>query len=176
MTRAIHLTPIRHNVWSELMPSKLCACCGLPFQPVPQVPDQTYCSEPACQRTRRQAWNRQKLANDPDYRDNKKRAQRDWMDRNPDYWRQYRADHPEYVETNRSHQRTKAPPLKPVVFAKKDELNRPQHLLAGIYRITPIQNEITAKQGFWTVELSPVCLDRDCKKKVCKGGACKDRM
>ena len=136
------------------MLSKLCACCGLPFRPVSQVPDQTYCSEPACQRARRQAWNRQKLANDPDYRDNKKRAQRDWMDRNPDYWRQYRANHPANAEKNRRYQRTKAASPKPVVLAKIDESNRPQHLVAGIYRITLVQREIAGEPGIWIVELS----------------------
>ena len=157
------------------MPSKLCACCGLPFRPVSQVPGQTYCSEPACQRARRQAWNRQKLADDPDYRDNKKRTQRDWMDRNPDYWRQYRADHPDYAERNRSHQRIKVLPPKPVVFAKIDESKPWQPLATGIYRLTPIQREIAGKPGIWTVELSLVCLNRDCNKDVCKGDACKDR-
>lgn len=175
MTLAMHLTPIRLNVWRELMPSKLCACCGSPFRPVSQVPDQTYCSEPACQRARRQAWNRQKLENDPDYRDNKKRAQRDWMNRNPDYWRQYRTDHPEYAERNRSQQRKKVPPPKSAVLAKIDELNRPRHLVAGIYRITLVQSENSGQAGTWTVELSPVCLDRDCNKDACKGDACKDR-
>lgn len=74
MSLGMHRTPIPHIVWREVMISKLCVCCGWPFQPVPQVPDPAYCSEPACQRSRRQAWNRKKLASDQDYRDNKNRA------------------------------------------------------------------------------------------------------
>lgn len=157
------------------MPSKLCACCGLPFQPVPQVPDQAYCSQPACQRARKQRWNQQKLENDPDYRDNKQRSQRDWMDRNSGYWRQYRADNPDYTERNRARQRVKAPSPMPVTIAKKDESNSSQTFKAGIYRITPIQREGVENNAPWTVELSPICLNSDCTKDVCKVDVCKDR-
>lgn len=175
MTIAVRPAPIPHNVWRELMPSKLCVCCGLSFQPVPQVPDQAYCSQPACQRARRQRWNQQKLENDPDYRDNKQRSQRGWMDRNPDYWRQYRADNPDYKDRNRARQRVEILPSKPVTLAKKDASNGPQTFKAGVYRITPLQREGAEKNGPWTVELSPICLNCDCKKGVCKVDACKDR-
>lgn len=52
------------------MATKICACCGQPFQPRPQVQDQTYCSSPACQRERRQTWQRKKLQDDRFYREN----------------------------------------------------------------------------------------------------------
>jgi hypothetical protein len=73
------------------MPTKNCACCGEPFTPRPQVPDQAYCSAPACQRERRRRWQSVKMQTDPDYRDNQSRSQRAWLDRNPDYWRTYRS-------------------------------------------------------------------------------------
>lgn len=157
------------------MPPKSCACCGLPFQPVPQVPDQAYCSELACQRARRQRWYQKKLENDPDYRDNKQRSQRDWMDRHPDYWRQYRANNPEYAERNRSRQRVKPGQPRPTVLAKMDESNWPQTLAPGIYRITPIRRDCAGNTATWTVEISPVCIDCACNKDICKGDACKDR-
>lgn len=97
------------------------------------------------------------------------------MDRNPDYWRQYRADHPEYAERNRSHQRKKVSPTEPAVLAKIDELNRQRHLVDGIYRITPVQSENTGQTVTWTVELSPVFLERDGNKDACKSDACKAR-
>jgi hypothetical protein len=175
MTITMRPAPIRHNVWRDLMPSKFCACCGLPFQPLPQVPDQTYCSKHACQRARKQRWNHQKLENDPDYRDNKQRSQRDWMDRNSGYWRQYRADNPDYTDRNRSRQRAKTAPSKPTILAKKDESNGPQTFKAGVYRITPIQRADRENDGTWTVELSPICLNSDCTKNACKVDACKDR-
>lgn len=60
------------------MTTKICACCGQPFQPRPQVKDQAYCSAPACQRARRQAWQREKLRDEPYYREYLQSAQRAW--------------------------------------------------------------------------------------------------
>ena len=64
--------------------------------PCPQVKTQTYCSAPACQRERRQLWQRKKFRDDPFYRENLQDAQRAWRNRNPDYLRNYRATNPEY--------------------------------------------------------------------------------
>jgi len=82
-----------------------CACCGRPFEPRPQVPDQAYCSAPDCQRARKRQWQRAKLQSDPDYRINQRAAQQAWSQRNQDYWRNYREDRPEYVQRNREQQR-----------------------------------------------------------------------
>lgn len=143
------------------MTTKLCACCGSHFQPVAQVPNQTFCSKSACQRVRRQRWNQQKLENDPDYRDNKQRSQRDWMDRNPGYWRQYRADNPDYTERNRSSQRGKTPPYPSPVLAKKDESNHSEMLRAGTYQITPLHRQDGENNGIWIVELALIRIDSD---------------
>lgn len=86
------------------MENKQCVACNQPFQPRPQVPGQSYCSAPACQRERRKQWQRRKLQTDPDYQDNQARAQQAWTKRNPDYWLEYRESHPEYVERNRARQ------------------------------------------------------------------------
>ncbi|HNQ04624.1 MAG TPA: hypothetical protein PKH69_08425 [Thiobacillaceae bacterium] len=82
-----------------------CACCGRPFEPRPQVPDQAYCSAPDCQRARKRQWQRAKHQSDPDYRINQRAAQQAWSQRNQDYWRNYREDRPEYVQRNREQQR-----------------------------------------------------------------------
>ena len=47
------------------MSSTLCACCGKPFEPRPQVPNQTFCSSPDCQRARKLRWQQDKLRADP---------------------------------------------------------------------------------------------------------------
>lgn len=86
------------------MERKRCLACDLLFKPRPQVPHQSYCSAPSCQRERRRQWQRHKLQTDPDYQDNQARAQQAWSQRNPDYSRQYRDSHPEYVERNRNRQ------------------------------------------------------------------------
>ena len=83
------------------MGSRQCVACGQPFQPRPQVPQQSYCSAPGCQRARRRQWQRLKLQTDPDYQDNQARARQAWSQRNPKYWRKYRKSHPKYVERSR---------------------------------------------------------------------------
>ena len=72
------------------MVTKFCAnCCSL-FIARPQSPDQEFCSDGPCQKERRKRWRQYKMEADPDYRLNQSRAQRAWLDRNPDYWREYR--------------------------------------------------------------------------------------
>lgn len=85
-----------------------CAACGRLFEALPQVPEQSYCRDPACQRERRKLWQRQRRSMDPDYQDNQARAQAEWLKRNPDYWRDYRLRHPEYTDRNRELQRQRA--------------------------------------------------------------------
>jgi hypothetical protein len=86
------------------MAKRWCAACGGLFVPRRNVPRQHYCSKPACQRTRGQRWQRQKLKTDADYRANQAAAQRRWPEHHPDYWRRYRQHHPEYAERNRDRQ------------------------------------------------------------------------
>lgn len=86
------------------MAEKQCVACGQAFDPKPHVANQTYCSSPDCQRARRQNWQRNKLQDDPHYRQNQQSAQQAWSQRNPDYWRRYRETHPEYVDRNRARQ------------------------------------------------------------------------
>lgn len=148
------------------MATKNCACCGHPFQPRPQVPNQAYCSSPACQAERRQRWQRDKLQNDLAYQDNQKRNQRAWLDRNPNYWRDYRDAQLQYVERNDGNQQQTAPrksprPAKLVAFPLAE-------LRAGLYQITPVAGSGSAKSDAWIVEITPVCLDCSCKKDACK--------
>ena len=82
------------------MAKRRCAACGCLFMPQPNVPQQRYCAKPACQRTRRRRWQRQKLKTDADYRANQAVAQQRWREGHPDYWRRYRQTHPEYAARN----------------------------------------------------------------------------
>lgn len=150
------------------MDAKICACCGQPFPPRPQVPNQSYCSSRACQRDRRQSWQRDKLQNDPFYRENQQDAQRAWRDRNPDYSRNYRAANPQYVEKNRNQQRSKPPLGHKAGLAKMDASIWPTELRAGVYRVRPLQCKGAAKSDAWIVEITPVCADCPCKTDACK--------
>lgn len=150
------------------METKSCASCRKPFQPRPQVPGQAYCSSPDCQRERRLRWQRDKLRNDSDYRDNQNRAQRAWLERNPDYWRRYRETHPQRPARNRS--REPADAARPVDdgFTKTPVPALQPALKAGIYRIRPLAGSRAAKRDVWTVELIALCVDCPCKVDVCK--------
>lgn len=132
------------------MPSKNCACCGEIFITRPQVPNQSFCSAPACQRERRLRWHRDKMLTDPDYRDNKSRSQRAWLNRNPDYWRTYRGHGDKSPQTPEGVTPTDRPPI------------------SGLYRIRFVSNGSLAKSDAWIAEISPVCLDCPCKKDACK--------
>jgi len=78
------------------------------------------------------------MAEDPDYRDNQKRAQKQWRDSHPDYWRDYRAANPEYAQQNRERQRD------------RNALRRlPTEAIAKMYEqsglIVDVKNNLSAK-------------------------------
>lgn len=148
------------------MEFKPCLACGLPFQPRRQVPDQSYCSEPECQRERRRRWQRDKLQTDQDYRENQSRAQRAWMDRNPDYWREYREAHPEYVERNRNRQRARD--VQNPSVAKMDAAVSSLAVPSGVYRLRPVNVSGNAKMDAWTVEITLLSGACPCAEVTCK--------
>ena len=145
------------------MTNKICAGCGQPFEPRPQVPDQAYCSEPDCQRARKRQWQRAKRQSDPDYRINQRAAQQAWTLRHPDYWRDYRAAKPEYEQRNREQQQSRDQ-ARDADLAKMDVCDLP----SGVYRIRRLSLPIQAPDGHWLIEITPVCLNCPCKKDVCK--------
>ena len=136
------------------MENKQCAACNQPFQPRPQVPGQSYCSAPDCQRERRKQWQRRKLQTDPDYQDNQARAQQAWTQRNPDYWREYRESHPEYVERNRVRQQERNAKVTGHTIAKMDASNPVTLFPAGIYHLSLVTDAGIAKMDVWTVEIT----------------------
>lgn len=142
------------------MSSTLCACCGQPFEPRPQVPNQTYCSSPDCQRTRKLRWQQDKLRTDPDYRDNQRDAQRAWFDRHPGYWRAYRAANTGIVEPE---------PKPPADDTGSDPAKMDVSILPpGLYQLRRIGAESAGETEVWLVEITPVTPIRSCKKDVCK--------
>lgn len=85
------------------MEKRFCMVCFAAFYVVPQCPNQLYCSARQCQQVRKNRW-QQAARKDPDYRENQARAQERWCVSHPDYWRTYRAEHPEYTQRNREQQ------------------------------------------------------------------------
>jgi len=82
-----------------------CAHCGCHFVPNPRVKNQAYCRQKDCQRARKRKWQREKLSSDPDYRANQRDCQRQWHQRHPGYFQEYRQRHRASTERNRLMQR-----------------------------------------------------------------------
>ena len=87
------------------MNDRRCPYCQKTFRPAPYHPRQLVCSEPGCQRQRRNDYHRQKITSDPVYQQVCLESPRKWRRSNPEYWKKYRSDHPEQVERNRRRQR-----------------------------------------------------------------------
>jgi len=136
------------------MKSKCCVACGRSFLPRTQAPHQTFCSAPGCQRTRKRQWQRNKLQVDPDYQENQERAQKAWLKRNPDYYRNYRASHPDYAARNRSQQHQRNHKIQPDSIAKMDVSNRPFPLQSGLYQVKLLGDDVIARMDAWIVELT----------------------
>jgi hypothetical protein len=142
------------------MAKRRCAACGCLFEPRRNVPQQRYCSNRVCQRTRRRRWQRQKLKADADYRANQAAAQRRWRKRHPDYWRRYRQSHPEYATRNRERQRTRnrrrrsagtGPSPPPIANMDVYRSKKPIH--SGTYRLVPVMAGEVAKMDAYVVEM-----------------------
>jgi hypothetical protein len=131
-----------------------CKCCGRRFKRRSQNPDQQYCSRKACQNKRRQRWRRARLSNDPDYRDNQLDSQKRWIEKHPDYWRQYRAKHPEYLARNRRLQQGRdrlkreleAMGRSGALLAKSDAYPAKSDAITVYYELLPAQPDDLAKR------------------------------
>jgi hypothetical protein len=139
---------------------KRCLCCKRGFIPHPAVRDQQYCSNPECQKARKRAWQKEKLANDSDYRANQAEAQRQWRSRNKGYWREYRRRNPAYTEKNRMGQRERNRRRRSGAgIAKMDEQKRKTLIPSGRYRLVPFCNQGIAKMDELIVELGVISED-----------------
>lgn len=138
----------------------ICAHCGREFNPNPRVKKQRYCGNKACQRARHAVWQRRKLVEDPDYRDNQRRCQRQWQEHSKRYYRLYRKNHPEYSRRNRflqhirNNRRRKGRPDE--MIAKMDSLLKPYYSRKGsMFRLVPQGSGVIAKMDSLIVKLIP---------------------
>jgi len=141
---------------------RVCRCCECWFVPRANVPDQQYCSHRICQNARRQRWRKHKLSNDPDYKADQYAAQKRWCEKNPDYWKHYRASHPDYRQKNRQKQkqrnRKRGTPHTDLgaVIAKRYALNPPNGIISGLYTLSPVAGEMIAKSDALLVKLDVI--------------------
>ena len=112
--------------------------------------NQEYCSDPECQRARKAAWQKDKMANDPQYRAQQIECIRKWRKNRPldKYQKQYRQEHPQYVERNRELQRIRnnqrAKQLEFRKIVKMDPLKRPSEK-SSIYLMNPYKMDSFGK-------------------------------
>lgn len=76
-------------------------CLGCSTFFIPRNKLQTHCSASACQRARKALWQRQKLANDPEYAQGQKLSNNKWLANKPTYWKDYRFQNPDKADRNR---------------------------------------------------------------------------
>lgn len=134
--------------------NRICLACGRPFTAHPNVPNQKYCSDVACQRARKRDWQRSRMRADPDYRENQVRAQASWQSRHPDYWRQYRGEHPNYCDRNRTLQSARNARKREPDVANMDASLPHRPVASGIYLLSRVRDASIAKMDVWRVKLT----------------------
>ena len=99
---------------------KSCGVCGESFAPDARTRElQKVCAKATCRRERKRLADAGWRAKNPGYRDQDK--MRRWASGYPDYWRQWRAAHPAYVERNREQTRERVQASR-LLFAKQDAI------------------------------------------------------
>ena len=130
----------------------ICKFCFLPFPP--NAPNQKYCDRLKCRKERRRIWQKNKRATDKDYRENQAYAFKAWAEVHPDYWSNYRDDHPEYTKKNRENQKRrnekrkilkKLPDFVKAEIAKMEKSNKKNTLISGYYVLIPLSDKKIAK-------------------------------
>lgn len=141
-----------------------CVACGCTFESRNQNPTQQYCSNAACQRVRKSAWQRQKMRSDPDYRENQYRAQTHWRQSNPEYWRDYRRTHSVYTDRNRDLQRLRN--HAQIKIAKMDVSDARFRPTSGIYLLACMEKNNKEKMDVWIVQLTVLAGTSSSKAKL----------
>ena len=142
------------------MVERRCRYCERIFQPSKYRPAQTVCSEPECQRRRRADYHRQKMAADPVYRQVCRDSPQKWRSRNPDYWRQYREQHPAAVERNRRRQHVRDQKRRLRDLANNNSVFDLKHSAAGVWLLgsglQDLANNNVARAQVWVLEALPL--------------------
>ena len=113
--------------------------------------------------------------NDPDYHDNQVRAQQAWRKSHPDYWREYRHTHPEYVERNRAQQKKRNGRSRDSRIANMDASSPDSPLPSGFYWLSPAGADGIAKMDVWTVKITLISDQRALPLSIAKRGLDRQR-
>jgi hypothetical protein len=98
------------------------------------------------------------MAEDPDYRQNRRDAQRRWRESHPGYWRRYRQARPAYVDRNRERQRERnlRRTSQSRLIAKMDASLEESRIIPGRYTLIPLEGDLVAKTDAINVEIRVV--------------------
>ena len=123
-------------------------CLGCSTFFIPRNKLQGYCSHPDCQRARKALWQRQKLANDPEYAQVQKLSNSKWLTSRPNYWKNYRSQHPEKAARNRVLQKLRNRKKARIIKG----LDTPRHVkIAKMDARKPLINGLLGE--FWLVPM-----------------------
>jgi hypothetical protein len=123
-----------------------CLGCSIFF--IPRNKLQTHCSTPVCQRARKALWQRQKLANDPEYAQGQKLSNNKWLASKPNYWKDYRSRNPDKAARNRALQQIRNRARTATVRV----MDTPRHVgIAKMDARNPLQNGLFGE--FWLVPM-----------------------
>lgn len=122
-----------------------CAHCRRHFHSDYRVKNQRFCGRRACQRARKNLWQRQKMATDPDYQANQRECQKSWHKERPLYWRNYRRGCPDYCRRNRQMQKQRDKKRRLGNLAKMDASKPFSFVKPGIYYLIPELGQPLAK-------------------------------
>jgi hypothetical protein len=78
-------------MWHAFQMKRRCPYCDEAFKPSPYHPKQTVCPKASCQKQRRTEYHRERINDDPGYRDQCRDSQRKWRTANPKYMKTYRS-------------------------------------------------------------------------------------
>ena len=150
----------------------LCQNCRDPLPTSKKNPDQRFCGKKDCQRARKSQWQREKIHNDPDYKQNQQEANRNWQKHNPQYWQEYRQKNPKYTERNKEKSKQYMQIKRQVVsilkkFAKMDASMSINSDLTGYYLLLPV-GEMFAKMDVKFLNISACQENIEGELDVCK--------
>jgi len=115
------------------------SCCGCQqsFEPSKYRPDQSFCSQPDCQRQRRAEYHRCKIETDPVYAGVVNDSRKKWREAHPDYQKAYRLSHDAAVERNRQLQRQRDDKRRVQSLVKNNLALDLKRSTAGVWLIGP---------------------------------------
>ena len=120
-----------------MKPSRCCRYCQQIFQPSIYRPQQSVCSGPECQRQRRGDYHREKIRNDSAYAGDVRASQKKWRQAHPEYWKQYRQQHPVCAARNRDQQRQRDQKRRLLNLAKNNLALDLKHEASEVWLLGP---------------------------------------